>query len=218
MLKIKGAIFDMDGVLLDSMSIWDTMGSRYLLRRGIAPAPDIDYYFRSLSLREAAEHFKSAYGLPESTEFIMDDINAMTEKFYRFEAPAKPGVEGVLQRLRDFGVRMCVATATDLYLVEAALGRNGLLGYFERIFTCTEVGAGKTSPLIFETAIDFLGTPRESTYVFEDSLFAIETCKKAGIPTVAVSDASSEDCKEQIRALADFYIDSFEEFRRLTDV
>lgn len=210
--NITGAVFDMDGTLLDSMQIWDTMGSRYLIEKGIEPKPGLDYYFRALSLLEAAEYYRSEYGVSDSVEKIMDDINKMTEKAYLHEVLPKPGVEAVLALLQSRGVKMCVATATDRYLVEAALARCGLSGYFSEILTCTEVGAGKSDPLIFETAREHLGTAKKSTYIFEDSLFAIETAKKAGFPVAAVADPSSDDCKWKIRAISDIYIESFEQF------
>lgn len=215
MLNIKGAIFDMDGTLLDSMQIWDTMGSRYLMKRGITPKNGLDYYFRTLSLREAAEYYRSEYGLSDTVEFIMDDVNKMTEQFYKYEALAKTGVKSVLEALHAMGVKMCVATATDEYLVKAALERCGLLSFFSKIFTCTDVGAGKNNPLIFEQSLHFLSTPKNETYVFEDSLFAIKTAKAAGFPIVAVADLSSADCAEEIHSLADIYIENFDTFRRM---
>ena len=54
-----------------------------------------------------------------------------------------------LHALRQSGVKMCVATATDRPLAEAALRRTGLLSYFSFLLTCTEAGFGKDSPDIF---------------------------------------------------------------------
>ena len=81
-------------------------------------------------MRQAAAYFRSGYGvnLPEAE--IMDGGNARIEAFYRKTAPAKEGVRDFLHALRQSGVKMCVATATDRPLAEAALRRTGLQLFF----------------------------------------------------------------------------------------
>lgn len=172
-------------------------------------APDLPERLLTMSMRQAAAYFRSGYGvnLPEAE--IMDGINARIEAFYRKTAPAKEGVRDFLHALRQSGVKMCVATATDRPLAEAALRRTGLLSYFSFLLTCTEAGFGKDSPDIFVLAQKKLGTPREQTVVFEDALYAMQTAKRAGFPVAAVYDASSQADQEQIRQLADVYMPLF---------
>ena len=208
-MTIKGGIFDMDGTLLDSMSIWRNIGIDYLLKLGIQPKPDLFDRLRVLSLTEAADYMRVDYRLEKPTEQVMREIDAMIEDFYFNTAPKKDGVVAFLDRLKAQGTRMVIATATDRYLVEAALKRTGLYGYFERIYTCTEVGKGKEHPDIFEQALAHLGTPKESTYIFEDSYYAIVTAKKAGFPVFAVWDRFSAGQNAAIRELSDIYIDDF---------
>ena len=52
---IRGAIFDVDGVLLDSLGIWDTLGERYLRQRGMTPAPTLRSELETLSMEEGAD-------------------------------------------------------------------------------------------------------------------------------------------------------------------
>ena len=210
-MKISGAIFDVDGTLLDSMSVWDTIGTDYLRSIGYEPRKNLNEVFKNMSLLQAAEYYQSEYGVTLNTDEIMDGVNAMLERFYRYEAPLKPGAEKLLARLRQNCVKLCIATATDRYLVEAALERCGVLSYFERIFTCTEVGHGKDGPQIFETALRFLGTRKEETPVFDDALYAIRTAKRAGFPVIAVYD-SHENAQTEIRALSDFYLEDLTHF------
>jgi len=94
--------------------------------------------------------------------------------------------------------------------VEAALSRTGLLSYFGEIFTCSSVGRGKDEPHIYHTAHHFLQTPKNSTWVFEDALYAVRTAKSAGYHVVGVFDQSA-GCADTIRSLSDLYIRSFEE-------
>lgn len=212
MIDFKAAIFDLDGTLLDSMTIWETAIIKYLECRGIKPKADLFKAVRSMSLQQVCEHFCAVYGLKLSQEEIADGINGLVEDFYFRRAPLKAGVPEALRHLRERGVKMCVATATDRYLVEAALRRTGTDRYFGEIFTCTEVGAGKDSPEIFLRALDFLGTTPKDAVVFEDALYAIVTAKKAGLTVVALYDESSDDHQEQIKSLVDYWYPSFVEW------
>lgn len=212
-MKISGAIFDLDGTLLDSMQIWDNIGGEYLKSINIEPCDDLREVLRPMSLLQAAEYFRSDYGVDASSQEIMDTINDMIEHFYYDIVLPKDGVLGFLEALKQKDIKMCVATATDRHLVEAALKRNGLLSYFEKIFTCTELCVGKDRPDIFLRALNALGTKLEETYIFEDALFAIRTAKSAGFPIIAIYDATAKEQQNEIRELADIYIKSFHEMR-----
>ncbi|MBQ9166108.1 MAG: HAD family hydrolase [Oscillospiraceae bacterium] len=149
-MKLKGTIFDFDGTLFDSMSIWDTAGEDYLRSLGCEPSRD----------------------------------------------------------LQQQGVKMCIATATDRYQIEAALRRCRMEHYFEDILTCTSVGHSKSEPHIFQAALQRLGTAKEETLVFEDALHAVQTAKSAAFPVAAVFDPH-ESRQDQVRALADIYLTDF---------
>ena len=207
-MKISGAIFDVDGTLLDSMSIWDTIGADYLRSIGYIPRENLNEIFKNMSLLQAAEYYRNEYGVTLRVEEIMSGVNAMLEQFYQYEAPLKPGAAELLARLRQNRVKLCIATATDRYLVEAALERCGVLSCFGAIFTCNEVGHGKDEPDIFEEALRFLGTEKAETVVFDDALYAVRTAKEAGFPVAVIYD-SHEKNQEGLRALADFYIEDF---------
>lgn len=139
----------------------------------------------------------------------MAGIDGIIEHFYRDEVQPKPGVVPFLKELRAKGVDVCIATATDRYLIEAALRRCGIENLFDAIFTCSEVGHGKDEPVIFRRAMEHFGAQRGSTVVFEDAIHAIETAKKDGFTVAAVFD-ESEKRQNEVRVLADCYITSFE--------
>lgn len=205
-MKIRGAIFDVDGTLLDSMSVWDTIGADYLRAIGYEPRENLNRVFKNMSLYQAARYYQTEYGVALGVDEIMSGVNAMLEEYYRFKAPLKPGAAELLEQLRIKGVKLCIATATDRYLVEAALERCGVLSCFGEIFTCNGVGHGKDEPHIFEAALRFLETQKSETIVFEDALYAIRTAKEAGFPVAAVYDGH-EAAQDEIRALADVYLE-----------
>lgn len=211
-VNIRGGIFDVDGTLLDSMDIWDHLGETYLRSIGYEPKETLSEVFQNMSLLQAARYYQTEYGVLLGLEEIMAGVNAILERYYRYEAPLKPGAAELLQRLRRKGVKLCIATASDRYLVEAALKRCGVLSYFGKIFTCTEVGCGKDKPNIFEEALRFLGTEKAETLVFEDSLYALRTAKAAGFPVAAIYDAH-EKSQAEVGRLADFYLGNLAQFR-----
>ena len=87
----QGAIFDLDGTLLDSMPVWRDLGDAFLQRQGIAPAPDLAAALAPLSLRQAAVYLRQQYGLTQPPEQLVEQISAMLADCYRFSIPLKPG-------------------------------------------------------------------------------------------------------------------------------
>ena len=209
---IRGAIFDVDGTLLDSMPIWEEAGERYLTSREIVPERGLGQRLYPMTMEEGACYLKHTYGLPESTGDIINGINRQIEQFYRYSARLKPGAAEFLEGLRKKGVRLTAATSSDRHLIEAAFTRLGIGPYYERIFTCTEVGEGKDKPKIFREAAACMGTAPEETLVFEDALHAIDTSLGSGFKTVGVYDASSEDRQEEIRAKVHIYMSEYRAF------
>ena len=189
-MRIKHAIFDFDGTLFDTMGVWDTVGERYLRSLGIKPRPGLRETLRTMSLEQSAGYFRDEYGVPKSTDDIIDGINAVVEDFYRHEAQPKPGAAGFLEGLREMGIDMCIATATDRHLIAAALERCHMAGYFKGILTDRDAGCGKDRPDIYRMALGLLGGSREDTAVFEDALHAARTAAADGFITIGVLDES----------------------------
>ena len=106
---------------------------------------------------------------------------------------------------------MCIATSTDKNIAGEILARLGIRDYFSHIVTCEEAGSGKEDPDVFIRAQQVLGTPKEETVVFEDGVLAVRGAKEAGFYVIAVADESEKENKEEIKKLADRYIESFEE-------
>ena len=71
---IKGAIFDIDGVLLDSMIIWTDLGERYLRSIGKEPEEGLTEKLFSMSMEQGAEYLKDTYNIDKDASGILDDI------------------------------------------------------------------------------------------------------------------------------------------------
>ncbi len=206
---IQGAIFDCDGTLFDSMYLYRNFVARYLTERGLVPEGEIEDTIRYMSMLEAAEYIRGVYGLQESAQEIIADCNRMLEHAYFHEILLRPGVAELLAQLHDRGVPMCIATATDRYLVEAALQREEIDHYFCGIVTCGEAGAGKEQPDVFLQALGILKTSPTYIWVFEDARHAVVTAKKCGFPVCAVWDVDEEDHADEIEKQSDIYLKSF---------
>ncbi|MEG0570828.1 MAG: HAD family phosphatase [Oscillospiraceae bacterium] len=211
-MKIKGAIFDLDGTILDSMFIWDTIAQKYLQSKGIVFPSGLNKQFLKMSILQAAQYFKDNYGLLESTDEIVDEINGMIEYFYKGVVKIKPGMLELLQAFKKDDVKMCIATATDRYMVEEALEFTKISEYFSGIITCTELECDKNTPTIFKKALSTIGTNKENTIVFEDALHAIESAKSDGFCVAGVYDKSADSVQEKIKEISDYYITSYHDF------
>ena len=209
-MRLRGAIFDMDGTLLDSMQVWENAGEDYLRTLGCVPEEGVGELMKSMSLQQAALYCRERYALPLSVEEIMAGVNGRVERFYRQEARLKPGALDFLRTLSQRGVRMCLATATDLHLVEAALDRCGVRTYFSALFTCTQVGSGKDEPHIYRAALRHPGTGRADILGFGDALYAARTAKGDGFVTVGVADAYEKN-EGELERLSDFFLRDFRE-------
>ncbi len=207
--KVDAIIFDLDGTLLDSLGAWDNSGVNFLRSRGIEPPEGLQEQLVQMSLMDGARWIKEKYHFSESPEELLRQTLQPIRNRYYTDIQPKPGVPYILRLLRAQGVKLCIATASDRELAEAALKRTGLLDFFDFIITCDEVGSGKSTPAVYEAALKKLGTDRARTLVAEDALYALRTARKAGFLTAAVADEHSIADRPALLTEADYYIHSF---------
>jgi len=205
MKNIKGVIFDLDGTLIDSMWMWGEVAIKYITSHGAVPRPGFIEALRSLNTVEEAQYYIDEYDIDLPLEEVIAGRDNMMFEFFSKEVKLKTGVLRILEALRERGIKMCVATATERRLVEPALRLHGITDYFERIFTCTEENTSKKNPDIFVRAAGFLDTEAGETLVVEDALYAMKTAKKAGFVVAGVYDKAAEDQQDSIKALCDYY-------------
>ena len=203
---IKGVIFDVDGVLLDSMGIWTDLGARYLVSIGKTPEEGLAEILFSMSMEQGAEYLREHYSIGLTAEEIGTGLQDMLRDFYYYEVQARPGAQQLLQAVSSAGIKITAATSSPREHIERALERNGLLSYVDRMFTNAEIGKSKHSPDIYDAAAGHMGTAPGETCVFEDSLYALRTAAAAGYHTVGVFDSKGESDQEGLRGSAEIYI------------
>ena len=205
---IKGAIFDLDGTILDSMGMWSDFSEEYLISKGIEPKPNLRQEVKNLTIHNTGSYFKKEYGIIGADSEIMKRI----EDYYKYNVLLKTGAESFLKELYENKVRMVIATLTDKSFAELALNRLGIRQYFLEILDCRDIDTGKEKPDIYRKALACLGTKKSETAVFEDAFYALHTAKKDGFIAVGVFDKHEKDQKK-IKEICNYYIKDFKEER-----
>ncbi len=187
-MKIKGMIFDLDGVILDSMEVWRGIVPYLSGKLGVEIGDDEFSKLQTMSVELSAKYILERYDVGITAEELMRMVTEHIDLYYRSHVGLKEGVADALAIFRMNGKKMCLASATPRPMVKAALYRTGVYDYLRKIVTVQEVGIGKQSPEIFEAARKLIGTDPAETIVVEDSHLAIRTAKNAGFLTAAVED------------------------------
>ena len=206
-MKIKGAIFDMDGTLIDSLFFWErfwqSIGERYFNTSCFQVDVALEKRLRTSiypnTLRIVAEEYHI------TDENFFDDYLQFLSDFYRYEISAKAGAQELLSCLKEQGIAICVASASGVSDLDVALRACGLRSYIDSLHSCDDVGVGKERPDVFFKAADSMGLSASEVCVVEDSFLALETAKAAGFHTVGVYDRYSYE-QDRLRAAAEIYL------------
>lgn len=207
----KGAIFDLDGTVLDSMGLWHKVDVAFFENRNMEIPEDYIKAISPLGTYKAAVYTKETYNIKESVEEIIAEWQSIAKKEYSENVKLKKGVKEYILSLKEKGVKLAVATASDPDMFSACLKKYGIWDAFQCIVTVNEVGHGKSSPEIYLRAAEKLGVSVSDCVVFEDISVALKTAKSAGFYCVCVYDSSSQNDIEENKKTADKFIYDFDE-------
>ena len=207
--NIKAAIFDLDGTLINSMSLWDQIDIDYLTSKNIPVPDDLNNEISHLSFNQVAVYFKERFKLKDSLDEIKNTWNTMAYNHYSSDITLKDGVVEFLDFLKKSNIKIGLATSNSTELLEASLKFNKIYDYFDAITITDEVSIGKHEPDVYLLAAKKLNVKPEECIVFEDILVAVKGAKKAGMKVIAVEDECSSLDKDEIIKISDEFINDF---------
>lgn len=202
--KIKGAIFDMDGTLTDSMVRWSEI---YAVLSGYL---DIEFprefmmKVNHIPMRERVKEIKDEFSLDFDVDGVYTYWLDKTKKYYENVFKIKPYMLETLKVLSSYGVKCGIATASDSRLAEAFIESNGLEKYMSSVTGLGEVTRPKSFPDVYLKAAEKLGVQPYECIVFEDALTAVKAAKKGGFYVCGVQDNCSANDEENIKSISDF--------------
>ena len=183
-----GAIFDWDGVIIDSAALHEQSWHRLARELGTTIAPQS--FIRGFGMK-SARIIEEIHGWSQDPAEIARLTNRK-EALYREivaqgEIAPLPGVVEWLARLREAGVPSAVASSTHRLNIYAVLARIGLQDAFRAIVSAEDVVHGKPNPEVFLKAAEKLELSAARCVVFEDAHVGIEAAHAAGMKVVAVT-------------------------------
>ncbi len=210
--RFKGAIFDMDGTILDSMGHWRSLNVKFLNKRGLEVPEEIRgqelITHSGAAARLYLEKFNLGMTVQEVIREFEDDMGPMYENVIK----PKSGAVKCLRALHEAGLKLSVATVTPREVAEGALRKQGILDLFEFVVCPTDTGMNKTKPEFFRMVADRMNIRAEDCVVFEDAVYAMRGAKAAGCAVVAVEDASAEPDLAEILKICDVYVRDYNLF------
>ena len=219
-MKIKGAIFDMDGTLVNSLMYWDEywkdLGKKFLGRDDFKPSEDDDRKVRTMVFSDAMEYIRTTYSFPVPLSEILKFSGENIHQFYLDVVKCKDGAVELLEYLKNAGIKICLASATQMEHVLLCLKNLDLEKYFQSILSCADIGVGKDKPDIYLLALEKLALAPDEVCVFEDSYVALETAKSIGCKTIGIFDKYNYG-QDRLEKASDIYVKEGESLNTLIE-
>lgn len=209
--NIEGAVFDLDGTLLDSSWVWEKVDEKFFGDRGFQVPDDYVDEISPLGAERAAVYTIERFGLNEDKDDIVREWIEMAKKEYATEVVCKPYAKEFLEELQKLNIKMAVATSSDRELFMKTLEREGILKYFQKIVTVDEVERGKGYPDIYEEAARRIKVNPHKCLAFEDILAGVTGASLGEFNVVAVFDEKSKHNWEKIKSISKYSINDYKE-------
>ena len=178
-------IVDYDGTLLNSLSMWEDIASRYVKSKGIEPELDLDKIVKLQTNDETALYLSKKYFNNINPNDLILDIDSFIEKEY-LKIKINKGALELLNNIKDKG-KVVLFTATSKSLIKKSLKINGIENIFEKLYTSTNFNYTKTDGTGFIKLLENEKIKLEDAIVIEDSTHAICGAKNKGFKVLTVA-------------------------------
>ena len=206
------AIFDLDGTLIDSTSLWADIDKAFFAKRGREVPEGYAREVSHIGLKKASILTASKYVPGENSEDILQEWIKASEEAYANSIPLKEGALEVLEALKDKGIPMAVATANNRSLYLPCIERLGIRPYFSYLEDGESCQEGKKTGEVYDRLTNLFKAQPENTLVFDDIYKPLASAYSKGYFTIGVYDASSSKEQAKIRSVSSLYIKALFEF------
>ena len=203
--QLSGYIFDLDGTLLASTSMWHDVYRKALAHFGIEMPRDYVEHVNHMNIQKGTDYTARRFGLACGGEGVAKIWRYYAERAYSREVELKPHASELLRALHADGKKLAVATALDEDLSRVCLSRHGLWNLFSAFVAVEEVGKDKSSPDVYLAAAAKLGLCPSECAVVEDGEVGATTAKKAGFFVAGVYDEYSGSDVKRMTEICDRY-------------
>jgi HAD superfamily hydrolase (TIGR01509 family) len=204
--RYRAVVFDMDGLLLDTETLWHRAEVELFRRHDASFSWDDKMAVMGTSAGTTARYFAERLGRSiEDGEALVREMGELMYEELRQQVSGRPGAIELVERLRG-RTRLGLASNSSRILVDQALVSSGLADVFEAIVTSDDVEHPKPAPDIYLLACERLGASPDEALALEDSPSGIAAAKAAGLACIAVPQFAETDV-----SAADRVIDSLEE-------
>ena len=187
--EIELFLFDMDGLLFDTETIYVEYGREVAKKMGYVITKEIVEKTTGVVNDKARMLFKEALGQDFPYDEVMGTVRThIFELAKKSEVPLKPGALELLEFLKENKKQMILATSSDLYMAKALIEGKDLTKYFSHFVTAEDVVHGKPDPEVFLIGAKKAGVAPKKTAVFEDSFNGIRAAHAAGTFPIMVPD------------------------------
>jgi HAD superfamily hydrolase (TIGR01509 family) len=207
--QIAAVVFDLDGVLLDSESVWVEMKRAFTEESGGHWKQSAEWDMLGMSSTEWSQYMHDELGVPVAPERISEEVAARVARRYREHLPLLPGA---VQCVRELAAEwpLGLASSSNRNVIDLVLDQAGIADSFRATVSSEEVPAGKPAPDVYLEAARRLGVEAGECAAIEDSTNGIRSAHAAETTVIAVPN---EDFPPEPDALtlADLVLDSLEE-------
>ena len=188
----RGAIFDMDGTLIDTEKLYQEGWLSVAHTFGLKPSLDLAHSVSGTSGEQMYAVVRRFYPDVDIAEYVRRVISYVDDKTSK-EIRLMTGVKDILQFFKDQGVKMAVASASPKDIIKRNLTNAGIIDYFDTLVSGEEVNNGKPAPDIFLCASKRIDIAAKECYVFEDSLNGIKAAVAAKCTAIMIPDTVQPD-------------------------
>lgn len=202
-------VFDLDGVLTDTETLWDRVRRDLAADAGRPWPAQATAAMMGMSTPEWSRYLAGTVGVPGTPEEVAGQvIDAMAAR-YTEHLPVLPGAVAAVHRMADL-LPLALASSSPRRLIDTSLDLLGVTALFRATVSTEEVARGKPAPDGYLRACELLGADPTRTLCVEDSTNGIRAGAAAGLTVIAVPQPFHPPAEEAL-ALAAAVLSGLEE-------